>query len=210
MLAITLVLNTQSNATALDSVVRAKLCQGWCPLLPSGLPESLHRTQTCRPCKLTRSFYLGVGSVCPPHGTLSRHTSVVVRVTVLLSPWTWGLPHFGCPLQLLFQLHQYRLSLVSMERCFLPLKLLSRIRVVLGQKRVTQFWPEQSWVDYVRAPVDPPLSVPSYLDSFLNSAFSHGTHSTQCLASSFRSFLVAEVSLPGNHFSWPASFPPAS
>ena len=44
-------------------------------------------------------------------------------------------------------------------------------------------------------------TAPSYLGSFENSALSHGMRSSQRLALPFRSFLVAEVSLPGNHLS---------
>ena len=39
------------------------------------------------------------------------------------------------------------------------------------------------------------------LDSFEYNAFSHGAHITQCLVLPSRSFLVADVLLPGNHFS---------
>ena len=90
--------------------------------------------------------------------------------------------------------------IVSMGRYFLPLNLLSRIWAVLAKWK-THNWLKQTWVNYILAPDDPRLNPPSYFDSFENSDLSHGTQSTQCLASPSRSIMVAEVSLPGNHFS---------
>ena len=66
---------------------------------------------------------------------------------------------------------------------------------------MTHCWPEQSWLDYVLAPADPRLNAPSCLEFFEYSALSHGAHITQFLALPSRSFLFADVSLPGNHSS---------